>query len=112
MVNSKKNGIENWCNNTGRKDCLWVYLSLNNTKIRIAEKKKLPITFHGCRHSHDTLLFRHHVDTKLVADRAGRDEDLTRKTYEHVLPDMQDEVAQLLEEVLFKKKDPEQSEGK
>ena len=67
------------------------------------EKLNLPITFHGCRHSHDTLLFRHHVDTKLVADRAGRDEGLTRRTYEHVIPDMQEEIAQLIEDILFKK---------
>ena len=65
------------------------------------EKKNLPITFHGCRHSHDTLLFRLHVDTKLVANRAGRDEDLTRRTYEHVIPDMQDEVAMLIDRTLF-----------
>jgi integrase len=65
------------------------------------EKMELPITFHGCRHSHDTLLFRLHVDTKLVADRTGRDEDLTRRTYEHVIPDMQDEVAMLIEQTLF-----------
>jgi integrase len=61
----------------------------------------LPITFHGCRHSHDTFLLRNKVDPRLVADRAGRDVKLTQELYEHVLPDMQDEVAMLIERTLF-----------
>jgi integrase len=65
------------------------------------EKLNLPITFHGCRHSHDTLLLRNKVDPRLVADRAGRDVRLTQALYEHVLPDMQDEVAILIERTLF-----------
>lgn|GEM_PF-2668775 len=66
------------------------------------EKLGLPVTFHGLRHSHDTMLFRHKVDSKLVADRAGRDEALTQEIYEHVLPDQQDQVAKLIEKILFK----------
>jgi integrase len=73
------------------------------------EKKKLPITFHGCRHSHDSLLARLGVRNKLIADRAGRDEALTEKTYTHLQPDQQDEVAQLIEAELYKK--PEAPKG-
>jgi integrase len=66
------------------------------------EKLGLPITFHGLRHSHDTMLFRHKVDSKLVADRSGRDEALTQEIYEHVLPDQQDQVAKLIDKIFFK----------
>jgi integrase len=68
---------------------------------KLTKKLGLNITFHGLRHSHDTLLFRYKVDPKLVADRSGRDETLTIKLYEHVLPDMQEEVAELLERILY-----------
>ncbi len=80
------------------------------------KKLSLPVTFHGLRHSHDTMLFRHNVDSKLVADRAGRDEALTQEIYEHVLPDQQDQVAKLIEKILFnapkknqKKRDEQQN---
>ena len=76
------------------------------------ERKKLPITFHGCRHSHDTLLARLGVRNKVIADRAGRDEALTEKTYTHVQPDQQDEVAVLIENELYRKNDPEHPEEK
>jgi integrase len=67
------------------------------------EKKKLPITFHGCRHSHDSMLARKGVKNKLIADRAGRDEVLTEKTYIHLQPDQQDEVALVVEDALYPK---------
>jgi hypothetical protein len=51
-------------------------------------------------HGNDYVCDWLHVDSKLVADRAGRDEELTRRTYEYVLPDMQNEVAILIEQVL------------
>jgi integrase len=68
------------------------------------ERKKLPITFHGCRHSHDSLLARLGVRNKLIADRAGRDEVLTEKTYTHLQPDQQDEVSLIIEKDLYKTK--------
>jgi integrase len=72
------------------------YVSINFDKLGA------PITFHGLRHSHDTMLFRHKVDPNLVADRAGRDVTLTQEIYEHVLPDQQNEVAKLVDKILFK----------
>jgi integrase len=80
---------------------------------RFAKLAKSNITFHGCRHSHDTWLLRHKVDPKLVADRAGRGVGLTQRLYEHVLPDMQDEVAMLIERTLFGPEEkPENDEKK
>ncbi len=64
-------------------------------------KMKMPITFHGCRHSHDTWMLRQKVDPKIVADIAGRDVGLTQRLYEHVLPDMQEEAAALFDETIF-----------
>jgi len=77
-------------------------------------KLGIPPTFHGLRHSHDTMLFKHNVDPNLVADRAGRDVTLTQKIYEHVLPDQQDGIAQLIENILFAppEKPPENNQTK
>jgi hypothetical protein len=42
---------------------------------------------------------------------SGRDERLTMETYQHVLPDMQNDVADLLEYVLFTPPDDPEKEG-
>ena len=74
----------------------------------------LHVTFHGLRHSHDSLLFNNNVDSKRVADRSGRDVVLTEKIYEHILPDRQDELAEVIQNILFAppKKDNENNENK
>lgn len=64
-------------------------------------KLGLDLTFHGLRHSHDSLLFNSGIDSKRVADRDGRDVVLTEKTYEHILPDRQDELANVVEDFIF-----------
>jgi integrase len=71
----------------------------------------LNITFHGLRHSHDSLLFNSKIDSKRVADRAGRDVVLTEKTYEHLLPDDQDELADVVEEFIFAPEKPPENEA-
>ena len=62
----------------------------------------LNVTFHGLRHSHDTLLFNNNVNAKRVADRSGRDVVLTEKIYEHILPDDDDELGEVIQNALFK----------
>lgn len=62
----------------------------------------LKITFHGLRHTHNTLLLRAGVHPRLVADRSGHSQPtVAMDVYSHVLPDMQDQVAAVLESVLF-----------
>jgi integrase len=68
---------------------------------KLADKLKLNVTFHGLRHTHNTLLLRYNVNPKLVADRSGHDIKLAMDQYSHVMPDMQDSVANLLDQVLF-----------
>jgi integrase len=88
------------------------YICLNTKGCPVApdlitltfKRKKLPITFHGCRHSHDSLLARLGVRNKLIADRAGRGEVLTEKIYTHLQPDQQDEVSLIVEKDLYKTK--------
>jgi integrase len=79
---------------------------------RFSKLAKTDITFHGCRHTHDTMLLRKKVDARIVADIAGRDVVLTQRLYEHVLPDMQDEVAELLEQELFGQDEGDNNEEK
>jgi integrase len=68
---------------------------------KLAKKLKLNITFHGLRHTHNTLLLRYNVNPKLVADRGGHDIEVAMDQYSHVFPDMQESVANLLDQVLF-----------
>jgi integrase len=75
---------------------------------KLTDKLQLNVTFHGLRHTHNTLLLRYNVNPKLVADRGGHDIKVAMDQYSHVMPDMQDSVANLLDQVLFS---PPESEG-
>ena len=67
---------------------------------------KLPvIRFHDLRHSHATLLLAQGVATKIVSERLGHSRtSFTQDTYQHVLPGMQDEAADLIDSALRKGK--------
>lgn len=57
---------------------------------RLAEKQKLPITFHGLRHTHATLLMQEGINPKIVQERLGHSTlAMTMDTYSHVSPGMQ-----------------------
>ena len=60
---------------------------------------KLPvIRFHDLRHSHATLLLAQGVSTKIVSERLGHSRtSFTQDTYQHILPGMQDEAADLID---------------
>jgi integrase len=54
-------------------------------------------TFHGLRHSHATDLLRRGVNAKVVSERLGHASiAITLAVYAHVLPNMQAEVAEML----------------
>lgn len=53
-----------------------------------------PITLHGLRHTHATLLLRAGVPLKVVSERLGHSHPaFTMATYQHVLPGMQADAA-------------------
>lgn len=67
----------------------------------LTEKLGLPkIRFHDLRHTHATLLIQQNVNVKLISERLGHtDIQTTLNTYSHVLPTMQREVAEKLDEI-------------
>ncbi|EOW9526600.1 tyrosine-type recombinase/integrase [Bacillus cytotoxicus] len=67
----------------------------------LTEKLGLPkIRFHDLRHTHATLLIQQNVNVKLISERLGHtDIQTTLNTYSHVLPTMQREVADKLDEI-------------
>ena len=67
------------------------------------------ITFHGLRHTHITHLLMDNVPIKLVSQRAGHASvSITLDVYGHVLPDMQQGVADLIDQQLGKGKSKQQ----
>ncbi|MEH7028690.1 tyrosine-type recombinase/integrase [Bacillus wiedmannii] len=67
----------------------------------LIEKLGLPkIRFHDLRHTHATMLIQQNVNVKLISERLGHtDIQTTLNTYSHVLPNMQREVADKLDEM-------------
>jgi len=59
------------------------------------------VRFHDLRHLHATTLLRKGIHPKVVADRLGHAEvRITLDTYSHVLPDIQQDAARAMDEVL------------
>lgn len=68
----------------------------------LLKKAELPdIRFHDLRHTAATLMLQQGIHPKIVQERLGHsDISMTLNTYSHVLPVMQDEVAEKLDEPL------------
>lgn len=68
----------------------------------VLEKADLPdIRFHDLRHSAATLMLRQGTHPKVVQERLGHSTiSLTLDTYSHVVPSMQRETAEKLDEIL------------
>jgi integrase len=68
----------------------------------ILTKAELPdIRFHDLRHSCATLLLAQGVHPRIVMDLLGHSQiGLTMNTYSHVIPAMQNEVANRMDEIL------------
>lgn len=60
-----------------------------------------PIRFHDLRHTAATLMLLEGINPKIVQERLGHsDISLTLNTYSHVLPSMQEEAAEKMDELL------------
>lgn len=61
------------------------------------------IRFHDLRHTHATLMLKANIHPKIVAERLGHSTiNLTLNTYSHVLPDMQQEAINKLNDIMCK----------
>ena len=66
------------------------------------------LTLYSLRHSHATLLLAGGVNPRLVADRLGHGSvQITLDVYSHVIPAMQSELATKVNDLLYKKDEPE-----
>ncbi|MCY6485341.1 site-specific integrase [Clostridium aestuarii] len=71
---------------------------------KLSKELNIPkIRFHDLRHTHATLLLKQGINPKVVSERLGHSQvSLTLDTYSHVLPDMQKEAAEKLNDLLAK----------
>ena len=69
---------------------------------KLLKKIGLPvIRFHDLRHTAATLMLQQGIHPKIVQERLGHaDISMTLNTYSHVLPSMQEEAAEKLDELL------------
>jgi len=72
---------------------------------KLLKKLNLPdIRFHDLRHTHATLLLEEGIHPKVVQERLGHSSiTLTLDVYSHVLPNLQQEAAQKIDEILKEK---------
>jgi integrase len=72
---------------------------------RFLKKYNLPkIRLHDLRHSNATALIQAGVSPKVVQQRLGHsDVNITLNTYTHVLPEMDIEAAEKLDDIILKK---------
>lgn len=68
----------------------------------LIENKAPVITFHDLRHTHASLLLKQGVHIKVVSERLGHSSvTITLDRYSHLLPNMQQEAADGLDDMLF-----------
>lgn len=72
---------------------------------RIIKKSGVPpVRFHDLRHTHATLMLKQGIHPKVVSERLGHSTiGITLDTYTHVLPNMQKEAADQLDQLLNSK---------
>src|SRR5690606_22647912 len=68
--------------------------------LKDCARYKMPkIRFHDMRHTHATILLQNKINPNVVAERLGDTVEMVLKTYSHVLPSMQEEVAETLNKI-------------
>jgi integrase len=80
----------------------WKPDNLSSGFRKFLKRTQLPLVrFHDLRHTHATSLLRQNVHPKIVSERLGHSNvGITLDTYSHVLPGMQREAADKLDDVL------------
>lgn len=80
----------------------WLPSSLTHAFTTLASRIGLDgLRFHDLRHTHATQLLRQGVHPKIVSERLGHSTvGITLDVYSHVLPDMQQEAAKLVDGAL------------
>jgi integrase len=67
----------------------------------LAKKAGLPvIRFHDCRHTAATIMLSHGIPPVIVAGMLGHSISILLNTYAHFIPTMQDQAAQLMDDIL------------
>lgn len=86
---------------------------LGNQFTRMAQSVGVGLTLHGLRHTQATTLIMAGVPVKVVSERLGHSTvTITQDIYAHVMPHMQQQAADVMEEVLSAaKKQRESGEG-
>ncbi|MEK4236437.1 site-specific integrase [Paenibacillus sp. FSL H7-0714] len=78
--------------------------NLNRSFTKLVEKAEVKkIRFHDLRHTHVVMLLKARENNKRIADRLGWSSVKMIDRYAHVMPDMQQETADLFGSVFFKK---------
>lgn len=74
---------------------------ITHTFKKVLKEAGLPdIRFHDLRHTNATLLLLQGVNTKVISERLGHSSiDVTLDIYGHILPEMQKEAAEKLDEI-------------
>ena len=80
----------------------WDHRNVYRTFKRYLKETGLPnIRFHDLRHTAATLMLQQNVNPKVVQERLGHsDITLTLNTYSHVLPSMQENAAEKIDQLL------------
>ncbi len=58
------------------------------------------IRFHDCRHTAATLMLSHGIPPVIAAGMLGHSISILLTTYAHFIPTMQDQAAQLMDDIL------------
>lgn len=86
-----------------KEDGSWVHPDLFSQIFdrAVAKLDVPPITLHDLRHTHATILLMNGTPVKVVSERLGHASPaFTMSVYQHILPGMQAEAAQLFAEIL------------
>lgn len=71
-----------------------------NYRAFISRKGFKHVTFHDLRHTHATHLLEQNIHPKVVSERLGHSNiSITLDTYSHIIPNMQEEAANKVDEV-------------
>lgn len=80
----------------------WAPKIISKAFEHLASRAGVPeIRFHDLRHSHATQLLKHKIHAKVVSERLGHARiSTTLDIYSHVLPGMQEEAAQRVDDAM------------